>query len=120
MSVNLGAPEYAALAFLFTGGLITASLEPLGKLRDVVLLRCSAAHRTYALLDNFNFLQETLERQRHWSYQMVKAPPGVKIRFERLVYKLDALDIPRNGPRKLDSAVSEILHGIQAAKLRLA
>ena len=26
----------------------------------------------------------------------------------------------RNGPRKLDSAVSEILHGIQAAKLRLA
>ena len=95
MSVNLGAPEYAALAFLCTGGLITASLEPLGKLRDVVLLRCSAAHRTYALLDNFNFLQETLERQRHWSYQMVKAPPGVKIRFERLVYKLDALDIPR-------------------------
>ena len=28
--------------------------------------------------------------------------------------------IVRNGPRKLDSAVSEILHGIQAAKLRLA
>ena len=26
----------------------------------------------------------------------------------------------RNGPRKLDSAVSEILHGFQAAKLRLA
>ena len=26
----------------------------------------------------------------------------------------------RNGPRELDSAVSEILHGIQAAKLRLA
>ena len=61
MSVNLGAPEYAALAFLCTGGLITASLEPLGKLRDVVLLRCSAAHRTYALLDNFNFLIEFSE-----------------------------------------------------------
>ena len=28
--------------------------------------------------------------------------------------------VGRNGPRKLDSAVSEILHGIQAAKLRLA
>ena len=32
----------------------------------------------------------------------------------------DGTSYHRNGPRKLDSAVSEILHGIQAAKLRLA
>ena len=32
---------------------------------------------------------------------------------------MDAV-VARNGPRKLDSAVSEILHGIQAANLRLA
>ena len=30
------------------------------------------------------------------------------------------LEFLRNGPRKLDSAVSEILHRFQAAKLRLA
>ena len=37
-------------------------------------------------------------------------------------YNIDTGELTdiRNGPRKLDSAVSEILHGIQAAKLRLA
>ena len=34
--------------------------------------------------------------------------------------RLRATLCKRNGPRELDSAVSEILHGFQAAKLRLA
>ena len=58
--VNLGAPEYAALTFLFTGGLIAVSWEPLGKLCDVVMQQCSPVRRTYALLDDFKTLERTL------------------------------------------------------------
>ena len=95
--VNLGAPEYAALAFLFTVGLIAVSLEPLGKLRDVVMLQCSPARRTYALLDDFKTLERTLQGNYTHTHPhtMQKASPRVKVPLESLVYKLDKLDIPR-------------------------
>ena len=49
---------------------------------------------------------------------LVMPPPTPDRHAER--HHAEENEEARNGPRKLDSAVSEILHGIQAAKLRLA